>query len=118
VWQRFCDRFLKRPFLTVTRIFINDANSVLLRMAIILKDRKFNLYLFMFVFFMVPFTEPFRHTTYILVVIRSFFWCHSNRRSNSLWPIEIWLHSRHLLSKITFIECACKLRACAAWGVF
>jgi hypothetical protein len=43
VWQRFCDRFLKRPFLTVSISFINVANSVLWRMAIILKANKFNL---------------------------------------------------------------------------
>jgi hypothetical protein len=44
VWQRFCDRFLKRPLLTVSRSFMNVANSVLWRMAIILKDNKVNLF--------------------------------------------------------------------------
>jgi hypothetical protein len=44
VWQWFCDRFLKRPLLTVSRSFINVANSVLWRMAIILKANKVNLF--------------------------------------------------------------------------
>jgi len=44
VWQRFCDRFLKRPLLTVSRSFMNVAKSVLWRMAIILKANKFNLF--------------------------------------------------------------------------
>jgi hypothetical protein len=44
VWQRFCDRFLKRTLLTVSRIFMNVANSVLWRMAIILKANKVNLF--------------------------------------------------------------------------
>jgi hypothetical protein len=44
VWQRFCDRFLKRPLLTVFRRFMNVANSVLWRMAIILKVNKLNLF--------------------------------------------------------------------------
>ena len=43
VWQRFCDRFLKRPLLTVSRSFMNVAKSVLWRMAISLKANKFNL---------------------------------------------------------------------------
>jgi hypothetical protein len=65
VWQRFCDRFLKRPFLTVSRTFINVANSVLGRMAIILKANKFNFVcIFCFVCFLLPFTNRFRHTTY------------------------------------------------------
>jgi hypothetical protein len=44
VWQRFCDRFLKRPLLTVSRSFMNVSNSVLWRMAIILKANKLNLF--------------------------------------------------------------------------
>jgi hypothetical protein len=44
VWQLFCDRFLKRPLLTVSRSFMNVANRVLWRMAIILKPNKFNLF--------------------------------------------------------------------------
>jgi hypothetical protein len=44
VWQRFCDRFLRRPLLTVSRSFVNVANSVLWRMAIILKTNKVNLF--------------------------------------------------------------------------
>jgi hypothetical protein len=44
VWQRFCDRFLKRPLLTVSRSFMNVANSVLWRMAIILKANKVTLF--------------------------------------------------------------------------
>jgi hypothetical protein len=42
VWQLFCDRFLKRPFLTVFRSFMNVANRVLWRMSIILKANKVN----------------------------------------------------------------------------
>jgi hypothetical protein len=41
--QRFCDWLLKRLLLTVSRSFINVANSVLWRMAIILKANKVNL---------------------------------------------------------------------------
>jgi hypothetical protein len=44
VWPRFCDRFLKRPLLTVSRSFMNFANRVLWRMAIILKTNKVNLF--------------------------------------------------------------------------
>jgi len=44
VWQRFCDRFLHRPLLTVSRSFMNVAKSVLWRMAIILKANKVNLF--------------------------------------------------------------------------
>jgi hypothetical protein len=44
VWQRFCDRFLKRPLLTVSRSFMNVANSVLWKMANILKANKVNLF--------------------------------------------------------------------------
>jgi hypothetical protein len=44
VWQRFCDRFLKRPLMTVSRSFKNVANSVLWRMAITLKANKVNLF--------------------------------------------------------------------------
>jgi hypothetical protein len=44
VWQRFCDQFLKRPLLTVSRSFMNVANSVLWMMAIILKANKVNLF--------------------------------------------------------------------------
>jgi hypothetical protein len=44
VWQRFCDRFLKRPLLTVSRSFMNVANHVLWRMAIILKANQVNLF--------------------------------------------------------------------------
>jgi hypothetical protein len=43
VWQRFCDRFLRRPLLTLSRSFMNVANSVLWRMAIILKANEVNL---------------------------------------------------------------------------
>jgi hypothetical protein len=45
MWQRFCDRYLKRPLLTVSRSFVNVANSVLWMMAIILKANKVNLFL-------------------------------------------------------------------------
>jgi hypothetical protein len=38
VWQRFCDRFLKRLLLTVSKSFMNVVNSVLWRMAITLKS--------------------------------------------------------------------------------
>jgi hypothetical protein len=44
MWQLFWDRFLKRPLLTVSRSFMNVANSVLWRMAIILKADKVNLF--------------------------------------------------------------------------
>jgi hypothetical protein len=44
VWQLFCDRFLKRPLLTVSRNFMNVVNRVLWRMAIILKANKANLF--------------------------------------------------------------------------
>jgi hypothetical protein len=44
VWQRFYDRFLKRPLLTVSRSFMNVTNIVLWRMAIILKANKVNLF--------------------------------------------------------------------------
>jgi hypothetical protein len=39
-----CDRFLNRPLLTVSRSFMNVANSVLWMMAIILKANKVNLF--------------------------------------------------------------------------
>jgi hypothetical protein len=56
---------LKRPLLTVSKSFINVANSVLWRMAIILKANKVNLFVSsVFVCFLVPFTERFSHTTY------------------------------------------------------
>ena len=42
--QQFCDRFLQRPLLTVARIFMNVAKSVLWRTAIILKANKVNLF--------------------------------------------------------------------------
>jgi hypothetical protein len=44
VWQLFYDRFLNRPLLTVSRSFMNVANRVLWRMAIILKANKVNLF--------------------------------------------------------------------------
>jgi hypothetical protein len=44
VWQLFCDRFLKRPLLPVSRNFMNVAKRVLWRMAIILKTNKVNLF--------------------------------------------------------------------------
>jgi hypothetical protein len=44
VWQLFCDRFLKRYLLTVSRSFMNVANRVFWRIAIILKVNK--VYLF------------------------------------------------------------------------
>jgi hypothetical protein len=44
VWQLFCDRFLKRPLLTVSRSFMNVANRVLWRMAIILKANEVKLF--------------------------------------------------------------------------
>jgi hypothetical protein len=50
VWQRFCDRFLKRPLLTVSRSFMNVANSVLWRMAIILKANKVNWFVYSVLF--------------------------------------------------------------------
>jgi transposase len=40
VWQQFCDWFLKRPLPTVSRSFMNVENSMLWRMAIILKASK------------------------------------------------------------------------------
>jgi hypothetical protein len=40
----FCDRFLKRPWLTVSRRFMNVANRVLWMIAIILKANKVNLF--------------------------------------------------------------------------
>jgi hypothetical protein len=43
-WQLFCDRFLKIPLLTVSRSFMNVANPVLWKMAIILKANKVNLF--------------------------------------------------------------------------
>jgi hypothetical protein len=42
--KQFCDRFLKRPLPTVSRSVMNVANSVLWRMAIILKANKVNLF--------------------------------------------------------------------------
>jgi hypothetical protein len=45
VWQRFCDQFLKRPLLTVSRTVMKVAKSVLWRMAIILEDNKIKLFL-------------------------------------------------------------------------
>jgi hypothetical protein len=56
VWQRFCDWFLKRPLLTVSRSFINVASSVLWRKAIILKANKVHLFVSS-VCFLVPFSE-------------------------------------------------------------
>jgi hypothetical protein len=44
VWQLFCDRFLNRPLLTVSRSFMNVSNRVLWRMAIILTPNKVNLF--------------------------------------------------------------------------
>jgi hypothetical protein len=44
VWQLCCDQFLKKLLLTVSRSFMNVANRVLWRMAIILKANKFNLF--------------------------------------------------------------------------
>jgi hypothetical protein len=44
VWLLFCDRFLKRPLLTVSRCFMNVAKRVLWRMVIILKANKVNLF--------------------------------------------------------------------------
>jgi hypothetical protein len=44
VWRRFCERFLKRHLLTVSRSFMNVANSELWRMAINLKVNKVNLF--------------------------------------------------------------------------
>jgi hypothetical protein len=44
VWQLFCDRFLKRPLLTVSRSFMNLANRVLWRIMIIFKANKVNLF--------------------------------------------------------------------------
>jgi hypothetical protein len=50
VWQLFCDRSLKRPLLTVSRSFMNVANRVLWRMAIILKAKKVNLFVYSVLF--------------------------------------------------------------------
>jgi len=44
VWQRFCDRFLQRLLLTVSRSFMNVTKSVLWRITIILKASKVNLF--------------------------------------------------------------------------
>jgi hypothetical protein len=50
--------------LIVSRSFINVANSVLWRMAIILKANKVNLFVSsVFICCLVPFTELFRWTT-------------------------------------------------------
>jgi hypothetical protein len=44
VWRQFCDRFLQRHLLTVSRSFMNVANNVLLMLVIILKANKVNLF--------------------------------------------------------------------------
>jgi hypothetical protein len=46
----FCDQFLKRPLLTVSRSFMNITNSVLWRMSIILKANKVNVFVSSVVF--------------------------------------------------------------------
>jgi hypothetical protein len=75
VWQRFCDRFLKRPLLTVSRSFINVGNSVLWRMAIILKASKVNLFvssvLFVFWYLLSPtFLDTSRKRTWSMIFPR------------------------------------------------
>jgi hypothetical protein len=70
MWHLFCDRFLKGPLLTISRSFMNVANRVLWRMARILKANKVNLFVSCFVCFLVPFTEHFRHTTYIELLVK------------------------------------------------
>jgi hypothetical protein len=44
IWQLFCDRFLKRPVLKVSRSFLNVANGVLWRVGISMKANKVNLF--------------------------------------------------------------------------
>jgi hypothetical protein len=51
VWQRFSDRFLKRPLLTFSRSYMNVANSALWRMVIILKVNKVNLFVYSVLFY-------------------------------------------------------------------
>jgi hypothetical protein len=71
VWQLFCDRFLKRPLLTVSRSFINVANRVLWRMASILKANKVNLFVSS-VLSVLWYHSPnvFRHTTYMELLVK------------------------------------------------
>jgi hypothetical protein len=67
VWQRFCYRFLKRPLLTVSRSFMNVANSALWMMAIILKANKFNLFVSSVLFVFLYHSPNFLDTPRILV---------------------------------------------------
>jgi hypothetical protein len=81
VLQRFCDRFLKRSLLTVSRSFMNVVKSVLWRMAIILKSNKVNL-----------FESP------VLFV----FWFHSLNILDTpiiyIWSVQQMLHARSITS--------------------
>jgi hypothetical protein len=70
MWQRFCDRFLKRPLLTVFRSFMNFSKSVLWRMAIILKANKGNLFVSSVFFFL--FSCTIHRTFYTHHVLLSF----------------------------------------------
>jgi hypothetical protein len=71
VWQLFCNRFLKRPLLTVSRSFMNVANRVLWSMAIILKANKVNLFVSSVLFvFWDHSPDFFRHTTYTELLVK------------------------------------------------
>jgi hypothetical protein len=88
VWQRFCDRFLKRPSLTVSISFMNVSNSVLWRMAIILKANKVNLFVSSVLFVFCYHSPNFLDTPFITsrrIVVR---WRSSCKMTGTLWK---WL---------------------------
>jgi hypothetical protein len=62
IWRLRAVRFLKRPLLTVSRSFMNVTNSVLWRMATILKANEVNLFvcsvLFVFWYHSLNFLDP------------------------------------------------------------
>jgi len=102
VWQRFCDRFLRRPLLTDSRSFMTVAKSVLWRLAIILKANKVNLFvssvLFVFLYHSPNFLDtPRSYVATILVLPLSISNFAATRSvfviSENCWPLLPFLCS-------------------------
>jgi hypothetical protein len=88
VRQLFCDRFLKRHLLTVSRSFMNVTNRVLWRMAIILKPNKVNLFV-SFVLFVFWYHSP---NVLDTPHICNISWLRVNKQHSCVAGISIFLY--------------------------
>jgi hypothetical protein len=96
VWQRFCDRFLKRSLLTVSRSFMNVANSVLWRMAIILKASQFNLLVSPVVFVFWYHSPNVLDTPRMSVIMMSTMYTICDYKPHSVSFLLSQIHGTHL----------------------